>query len=81
MGHVFERYDFLFLRDYQIAAQLAAFIGNKPKAFHYISLAAADGWKIAAIKKIKLFRGLRTDPEWRSFVLKYSTCIAGICKG
>jgi hypothetical protein len=33
MDDVFARYDFVFLRDFQIAAQVDTYIGNRPRLF------------------------------------------------
>lgn len=71
MDNVFEDYDFIFLRDYQVAAQVAAYISDKPKAFQYLRRAATAGWQLNAIKKISLFTKLKNDPAWRSFVQQY----------
>jgi len=71
MDRVFGHYDFVFLRDYQIAAQIAVYIGKRPKAFEYLRAAIADGLTLPSIWKNKLLRQLQTDPAWRPLVKEY----------
>jgi hypothetical protein len=71
MDTVFAQYAFVFLRDYQVAAQVAAYIGNAPRAFRYLRLAALAGWDLTAIRKVKLFARLRKDPAWQRFAQEY----------
>jgi len=71
MDHVFRKYDFVFLRDYQIAAQVAAFIGDQPRAIGYLERGAAAGWKLGDINRIRLFAKLKSGPAWPGFLRQY----------
>ena len=41
--NVFSTYKFVFLRDYQVAAQLALFLNDKQKAFYYVKKGISAG--------------------------------------
>ena len=41
---VFKLYDFVFLRDYKVASQLALYLDDKRKAFDYIQKGLVAGW-------------------------------------
>jgi hypothetical protein len=71
MEQVFGHYDFVFLRDYQIAAQIAVYIHKEQKAFGYLRAAIADGWTLTEIRKNKLLSHLQADTAWRSLVKQY----------
>ena len=61
---VFASYEFIFLRDYKIAAQLAFFIKDDEKAFDYIRLGISDGWTLEEITKNKFLIPLQKKQEW-----------------
>ena len=48
---VFNDYDFVFGRDYKIAAQLALYLEKKGKALQYIKAGMAAGWQLKAFEK------------------------------
>ena len=48
---VFNFYDFVFLRDYLVAAQISFYINEKQKAFSYIKKSIAAGLELKALKK------------------------------
>lgn len=50
---VFEDYDFVFLRDYKIAAQLAFYLNQEEKGIQIIRKGIAAGWAIKSIKRHK----------------------------
>lgn len=62
---LFETFEFIFLRDYQVATQLAWHLGENEKAFRFLKLGTASGWQIKSIKKNKFLKGLRATKEWR----------------
>ena len=69
--NVFQTYDFIFLRDYQVATQLALFINDKQKALEYLKEGISAGWELKAIKKNKYLSQLSSEPEWKSVVNSY----------
>ncbi|MEP2023770.1 MAG: hypothetical protein ABJH98_03730 [Reichenbachiella sp.] len=62
---VFSSFDFVFLRDYQVAAQLAAYLGDSTQTFEYLRLAIASGWKLRDIKRINIFSGYKKEAAWK----------------
>ena len=62
---VFKAYDFVFLREYKIAAQLAFYLDERQRAFQYIKEGIATGWKLRELKKNKFLAPLQEDPEWK----------------
>lgn len=70
---VFDTHDFVFLRDYQVAAQLALFLNDKKKAFHFIKEGILAGWELKAIKKNKYLFQLNKESEWKSIVTGYDS--------
>ena len=73
MDSVFEDYDYIFLRDYKVAAQLALYIGNYQKSFHYITAGIANGWSLKDIKNNRLLQSLQHKPEWNTLLKTYDT--------
>lgn len=63
---VFNDYDFVFLKDYKVAAQLAYYLDNKEKAFHLIQEGIAAGWELKALKKNEFLAKLQEHPDWKS---------------
>lgn len=68
---VFNTYDFIFSRDYQVAAQLALHLKEEQKAIGYIEKGIAAGWELKSIKKNKYLLPLRKYPEWKAVKKKY----------
>ncbi|WP_299685572.1 hypothetical protein [uncultured Dokdonia sp.] len=73
---LFNSYDFVFIRDYKIASQLAAYTKNKEKTLAYIELAIQSGWTLKAIKKNKLFKEYLTKEDWKTLKNKYDSLVA-----
>jgi hypothetical protein len=55
---LFQDYDFIFLRDYKVAAQLALVEGDTAQAMVYVEHAIANGWNMSDIKKNELLKPL-----------------------
>lgn len=64
-GQVFRSYDFIFCRDYKVAAQVALYLGDKDRAFGYIQKGIAAGWGKKALRKNKFLKPLQDDPGWK----------------
>ncbi len=69
---VFKLYDFVFLRDYKVASQLALYLDDKRKALYYIKKGMATGWKLQALRKNQFLKPLQKDPEWRTIEQSYN---------
>ncbi len=70
---VFLDYDFIFLRDYKIAAQVAFYINEKKKAFQYIKEGITAGWNLKELKKNKFLEPLQDDAEWKTIEQEYDS--------
>lgn len=70
---VFIAYDFIFSRDYKIAAQLALYIDERQRAFQYIKGGIAAGWNLKKLKKNKFLAPLQDDPEWKTIEEEYDS--------
>jgi hypothetical protein len=68
---LFNDYDFVFLRDYQIASQLAVQINDKAKTRAYITLGIQAGWKLKSIKKTPLLSAYLTKEDWTAIKKSY----------
>lgn len=68
---LFLNYDFVFLRDYKVAAQLALYLNDRDKSFHYIRKGIISGWGLKAIKKNKYLKTLQNDSEWLALEKAY----------
>ena len=68
---LFEQYEFVFLRDYQIATQLALHIGDETKAILFLKKGIESGWEMKAIKQNKFLNKLRKSDEWKSIQEQY----------
>ncbi|GEP98515.1 hypothetical protein CCY01nite_47750 [Chitinophaga cymbidii] len=70
---VFETYNFIFLRDYKVATELALYLGDKKKAFHFLRMGILSGWTLKEIKKEKFLASLRKDREWKDVKRQYDS--------
>lgn len=72
LEHTFSSYGYVFLRDYQVAIQLALRLQDKRKAFHLLESSIAAGWTLSAMKKSPLLPPLRdTKCDWQHFQTRY----------
>lgn len=51
-------YEFVFLKEYKIATQLAIYIKDFDSAFKYLKLGISEGWTLKEIKKNKFIKPL-----------------------
>ena len=70
---VFDSYDYIFLRDYQVAAQLALFIKDETKAFNFIRSGISDGWTLKEITENKFLAPLQKKKEWEIIKSQYDS--------
>lgn len=70
---VFDTYNFVFLRDYKVAAELAWYLGDKEKAFRFLRLGILSGWTLKEIKKEKFLASLRKDRAWKDVKRQYDS--------
>lgn len=70
-GQVFKQYDFVFLRDYKVATQLALYLDDKKTALGFLQKGMAAGWELKDIKKNNFLDPLQEDPEWNAIEQSY----------
>jgi hypothetical protein len=61
---IFDVYDFVFCRDYKIAAQVAVYLNDNQRALQIMEKAFASGWEWKDAKHLKSLESLRDDPAW-----------------
>lgn len=61
---LFNNYEFIFLRDYQIATQVALFLDMEQKAKNFLLKGIASGWHINSIRQNKYLVKLRKSNDW-----------------
>ncbi|MCB0488068.1 MAG: hypothetical protein KDC99_06315 [Cyclobacteriaceae bacterium] len=64
-NNVFSSYDFIFVRDYKVATQLAWYMKDRDQTFGYLHDAVKSGWTLKSIKKNDFLKPLRKEPEWK----------------
>jgi hypothetical protein len=70
---LFAKYDYIFLKDYKVAAQLALFTKDETKAFKFIKQGILDGWTLDEITGDKFFKPLQKEKEWETIKTQYDT--------
>ncbi len=70
---VFDTYDFIFVRDYKVATQIAWHLGLEDKAYKYLRLGIAGGWEMKSIKRNRFLKGLRRQKEWSTIQNQYDS--------
>ena len=69
---VIKEYEFVFLRDYKLASQLALYLDDKRKAFDIIKKGVSAGWELKDLRKNRFLKPLQKDPQWRIVEQSYS---------
>ena len=65
--------NFIFLREYKLATQLALQVGQTQEAFTYLKKGIASGWAMKSIKKNEFLRKLQRFPEWKDVDNQYDS--------
>ncbi len=68
---IFATYEFVFLRDYKIAAQLALYLDQREKAFAYIEQGIVVGWSLKELRKHPYLSKIQHDPAWQKIEVNY----------
>jgi hypothetical protein len=66
-------FDFVFLRDYKVATQLALIVGEMEKTFYYLRAGLSKGWTLKDVKKNKFLAPLRCKPKWKDIKCDYDS--------
>lgn len=69
---VFSSFDFIFVRDYKVATQLAWYLEEKKLAFDYLTDAIKAGWTLKDIKSNDFLKPMRMEAEWEKVKSDYT---------
>lgn len=64
---VFEQYDFVFMRDYKVAIQIAFYLDDKNKGFDLLRKGMASGWTL---------KGINKNDFWMSTIISHHNSIS-----
>lgn len=64
-------YDFIFLRDIKVAAQLAYYLEKQETSLLFIRKGFQMGWELKKFKNEAFFKGLQKDVAWKELELEY----------
>ena len=70
---LFERYEFIFLRDYQRAVQVAHYLGDQQKTAMLMRHAILAGWSSKSIRKNKFLSSYRKSSYWKNLEKEYKS--------
>lgn len=70
---LFENYNFIFVRDYKVATQIAWHLGFEDEAYEYLRLGIAGGWEMNSIKGNKFLKELLQQQEWTLIKSQYDS--------
>jgi len=70
---VIGNHEFVFLRDYKIATQLALYLNEKQKVLHFLKEGITAGWELKEIKKNSFLAPILDYPEWKNIEKKYDS--------
>ncbi|MCK5441425.1 MAG: hypothetical protein KAJ23_06015 [Maribacter sp.] len=73
MEEISSSYEFVFLKDYKIATQLAVHLRDFEKAFEYLKLGVSNGWTLKEIKKETFLKPLTFMGEWNGIKTEYNS--------
>ena len=69
----FDSYQTGYLKDYKIATQLAFYLGKTNQGFSLLRAGITHGWEIKGIKKMKFFKTINEQPDWKEVNNQYFT--------
>lgn len=70
---LFQDYEFIFLRAYQIATQLALHLNEQQKVKQFLELGILSGWEMKSIKRNNYLKKWRKEKDWTSIKKAYPT--------
>ena len=70
---LFDTYDFVFVRDYKVATQIAWHLGFDDEAYELLTLGIAAGWEMKSIKRNKFLNDLRHQQEWSTVKIQFDS--------
>lgn len=70
---VISTHEFIFLRDYQVATQLALYLNEKQKGLRFLKKGITAGWELKEIKKNSFLTSVLDYSEWKNIEKKYDS--------
>ena len=70
---LFSQFDFLFLRDINVATELSTYEKDYKSGLKFIRLGIKAGWTLESINKNDNLKSLREQPEWRKVIATYDS--------
>jgi hypothetical protein len=70
---VFASFDFVFCRDYKIAAQVSTYLNKNQEAALMVEKALSAGWELKDAKKLNSLEGLWQGPDGQSLEKSYDS--------
>ena len=70
---LFKTYDFIFVRDYKVATQIAWHLGFEGEAYEYLRLGITGGWEMKSIVSNEFLKELRHQQEWTVIKSQYDS--------
>ncbi|WP_299163597.1 hypothetical protein [uncultured Eudoraea sp.] len=71
--NVINSYEFVFLRDYQVAAQLAFYLNERQKALRLLEEGITAGWELKELKNNKFLASLQDESVWTALENNYDS--------
>jgi len=68
---LFNEYDFIFLRDLKVAAQISFLVAEKERGLKYIYRAIKGGWELSSLKSQKFLLNNLLDSDWSAIERQY----------
>ena len=73
LDSLFNQFDFVFLREYKLAAELSIYDKDYESAFRLIRQGILNGWSFKSLKKNKSFKELHDDSRWEDLKIEYDS--------
>jgi len=73
LDSLFNRFDFIFLRDCKVATELSAFEKDIKSGIRFMRLGILNGWTLKSIKKNDKFSLFNDDPHWKNLLSEYDS--------
>ena len=70
---LFNHFEFVFLRDCQVAAQLCSFEQKSKSGMRFLRLGILNGWTLKSIDNDEMLSFLRKDTQWKNIQSDYDS--------
>ena len=70
---LFSQYDFVYLRDCKLAAELCAYEKDLESGFQFLRLGISNGWTLKSIEKNDNLNLFQENPNWKSLLEDYDS--------